>query len=62
MSVDVKPGPHVGDKRTVLSLRTLYSVMVLVFSKILFVTPSGAGPPLDTLYLIPKSLFGPPGL
>lgn len=25
-------------------------------------TPSGAGPPFDTLYLIPKSLFGPPGL
>lgn len=28
----------------------------------MFVTFSGAGPPLDTLYLIPKSLSGPPGL
>jgi hypothetical protein len=41
---------------------TLYDVMVFVFSYILLVTPSGAGPPLDTLYLMPKSAFGPPGL
>jgi hypothetical protein len=40
----------------------LYFVMVLVLSYILFVTLSGAGPPLDTLYLIPKSFSGPPGL
>lgn len=41
---------------------TLYDLIVLVFWKILSVTLSGAGPPLETLYLIPKSLSGPPGL
>ena len=41
---------------------TLYEEMDLVFSKILFVTFSGAGPPFETLYLMPKSLLGPPGL
>ena len=41
---------------------TLYDVIVLVFAKILSVTFSGAGPPFETLYLIPKSLLGPPGL
>ena len=33
----------------------LYDLMVFVISKILSVTLSGAGPPFDTLYLIPKS-------
>ena len=37
----------------------LYEVRDLEVSKILLVTPSGAGPPLDRLYLIPKSFFGP---
>lgn len=41
---------------------SLYDLSVFVISKILSVTPSGAGPPLDTLYLMPKSAFGPPGL
>jgi hypothetical protein len=31
----------------------------LEVSKILFVTDSGAGPPLARLYLIPKSFLGP---
>lgn len=33
-----------------------------MISKILSVIPSGAGPPLLTLNLMPKSAFGPPGL
>ena len=36
--------------------------MDFVFAKIFSVTFSGAGPPFSTLYLIPKSAFGPPGL
>jgi hypothetical protein len=37
----------------------LYDVSVFETSKILFVTDSGAGPPLDRLYLMPKSFVGP---
>tara|TARA_A100001015_G_scaffold255323_1_gene296702 strand:- start:298 stop:408 length:111 start_codon:yes stop_codon:yes gene_type:complete len=36
--------------------------MFLLLSKIAFVMFDGAGPPLVTLYLIPKSSSGPPGL
>jgi hypothetical protein len=48
--------------RTGLASITLYLWIVFVISYILFVTFSGAGPPLETLYFIPKSLLGPPGL
>ena len=37
----------------------LYDVSDFDVSKILLVTPSGAGPPLARLYLIPKSFLGP---
>lgn len=37
----------------------LYEVRVFEASNILFVTDSGAGPPLARLYLIPKSFLGP---
>ena len=47
---------EVGD----LLLRILYSLMVLVFSKIMFVTFSGAGPPFSQLNLMPKSSSIPP--
>lgn len=40
----------------------LYSLMSSVILWILFVTSSGAGPPLAVLNLIPKSALGPPGL
>ena len=40
----------------------LYLSIVLVLAYILSVTLSGADPPFETLYLIPKSLSGPPGL
>lgn len=50
------------ERSTGAASMTLYDVIVLVFAKILSVTFSGAGPPFETLYLIPKSLSGPPGL
>lgn len=40
----------------------LYCVILVDNSKILLVTPSGAGPPFSQLNLMPKSLSGPPGL
>merc|ERR1719367_656623 len=43
-------------------LQMLYSVIFPVHSTILSVIFSGAGPPFSQLYLIPKSLSGPPGL
>ncbi len=36
--------------------------MVLLFAKIASVIFSGAGPPFDELYLMPKSSSGPAGL
>ena len=37
----------------------LYEVRDLEVAYILFVTPSGAGPPFARLYLMPKSFLGP---
>ena len=40
----------------------LKAEMVFVLAKIASVIFSGAGPPFDALYLMPKSPSGPPGL
>ena len=45
---------------TCRSGQMLYDWIDLVFSNIVFVAASGAGPPLDMLNFIPKSASGPP--
>ena len=64
--MDTLRGPYVESPSLLRSIggssMTLYDLIVFVFSNIFSVTFSGAGPPFSTLYLIPKSAFGPPGL
>jgi hypothetical protein len=50
------------DKSTRGKLAIRYEEMDSVYLKMASVMLSGAGPPFEQLYLMPKSASGPPGL
>ncbi len=54
--------PTVSRSKAGRASHDLTAVTRLVAANMASVSPSGAGPPLPVLYLMPKSSSGPPGL